>query len=146
MRSFGVSERLGSLESLDTTAGSSPQRDLEITISTLSSILPCRKRGIPVVGVSFCAYQGQLVVGNKYATAMVEENMDMGDLRTMLPDARVTKETAVRAIQMLHKMAGVDQTSTENGITMLSTQTTSFWDFLRLFCLITGHCTNGLSY
>ena len=31
-------------------------------------------RGIPVVGMSFCAVQGALVVGNKYMTHMVDNN------------------------------------------------------------------------
>ena len=30
--------------------------------------------GIPVVGLSFCAVQGALVVGNKYMTNMVDNN------------------------------------------------------------------------
>ncbi|MGN0976746.1 MAG: D-proline reductase (dithiol) proprotein PrdA, partial [Faecousia sp.] len=73
-----VSERLGSLlESLDidgciiTTEGFGNNH-----IDFIQHIGQAGKRGIPVVGVSFCAYQGQLVVGNEYATAMVEENMD----------------------------------------------------------------------
>ena len=31
-------------------------------------------RGIPVVGMSFCAVQGALVVGNEYMTHMVDNN------------------------------------------------------------------------
>ena len=31
-------------------------------------------RGVPVVGMSFCAVQGALVVGNKYMTHMVDNN------------------------------------------------------------------------
>ena len=68
------------------------------------------KRGIPVVGVSYCAYQGQLVVGNKYASAMVEENMDKGGFENNVAGCScVTKEVAARAIQMLkNKMSGVE--------------------------------------
>ena len=65
------------------------------------------KRGIPVVGVSFCAYQGQLVVGNQYADAMVEENMDQGGFENDVAGCScVTPAVAMRAIQMLkNKMA-----------------------------------------
>ena len=107
-----VSERLGSLlESLDidgciiTTEGFGNNH-----IDFIQHIGQAGKRGIPVVGVSFCAYQGQLVVGNEYATAMVEENMDMGGFENNVAGCScVTKEVAARAIQMLkNKMAGVD--------------------------------------
>lgn len=107
-----VSERLGSLlESLDidgciiTTEGFGNNH-----IDFIQHIGQAGKRGIPVVGVSFCAYQGQLVVGNKYATAMVEENMDMGGFENNIAGCScVTKEVAARAIQMLkNKMAGVE--------------------------------------
>lgn len=107
-----VSERLGSLlESLDidgciiTTEGFGNNH-----IDFIQHIGQAGKRGIPVVGVSFCAYQGQLVVGNKYATAMVEENMDKGGFENNVAGCScVTKEVAARAIQMLkNKMSGVD--------------------------------------
>lgn len=107
-----VSERLGSLlESLDidgciiTTEGFGNNH-----IDFIQHIGQAGKRGIPVVGVSFCAYQGQLVVGNEYATAMVEENMDKGGFENDVAGCScVTKEVAARAIQMLkNKMAGVE--------------------------------------
>ena len=107
-----VSERLGSLlESLDidgciiTTEGFGNNH-----IDFIQHIGQAGKRGIPVVGVSFCAYQGQLVVGNKYATAMVEENMDKGGFENNVAGCScVTKEVAARAIQMLkNRMSGVD--------------------------------------
>ncbi len=107
-----VSERLGSLlESLDidgciiTTEGFGNNH-----IDFIQHIGQAGKRGIPVVGVSFCAYQGQLVVGNKYATAMVEENMDAGGFENNIAGCScVTKEVAARAIQMLkNKMSGVE--------------------------------------
>lgn len=107
-----VSERLGSLlESLDidgciiTTEGFGNNH-----IDFIQHIGQAGKRGIPVVGVSFCAYQGQLVVGNQYATAMVEENMDKGGFENNVAGCScVTKEVAARAIQMLkNKMAGVE--------------------------------------
>lgn len=107
-----VSERLGTqLEVLDvdgciiTTEGFGNNH-----IDFIQHIGQAGKRGIPVVGVSFCAYQGQLVVGNEYATAMVEENMDMGGFENDVAGCScVTKEVAARAIQMLkNKMAGVE--------------------------------------
>ena len=107
-----VSERLGSLlETLDidgciiTTEGFGNNH-----IDFIRHIGQAGKRGIPVVGVSFCAYQGQLVVGNEYATAMVEENMDKGGFENNVAGCScVTKEVATRAIQMLkNKMAGVE--------------------------------------
>lgn len=106
-----VSERLGSmLETLDidgciiTTEGFGNNH-----IDFIQHIGQAGKRGIPVVGVSFCAYQGQLVVGNQYADAMIEENMDMGGFENNVAGCScVTKEVAARAIQMLkNKMAGV---------------------------------------
>ena len=107
-----VSERLGSLlEALDidgciiTTEGFGNNH-----IDFIQHIGQAGKRGIPVVGVSFCAYQGQLVVGNEYATAMVEENMDKGGFENDIAGTScVTPEVAARAIQMLkNKMAGVE--------------------------------------
>lgn len=106
-----VSERLGSmLEALDidgciiTTEGFGNNH-----IDFIQHIGQAGERGIPVVGASFCAYQGQLVVGNKYATAMVEENMDKGGFENDIAGCScVTKEVAARAIQMLkNQMMGV---------------------------------------
>lgn len=107
-----VSERLGSmLETLDldgviiTTEGFGNNH-----IDFIQHIGQAGKRNIPVVGVSFCAYQGQLVVGNEYATAMVEENMDKGGFENDIAGCScVTTEVAARAIQMLkNKMAGIE--------------------------------------
>lgn len=106
-----VSERLGSLmESMNldgviiTTEGFGNNH-----IDFIQHIGQAGSRGIPVVGVSFCAYQGQLVVGNEYADAMVEENMDRGGFENDIAGCScVTPEVAARAIQMLkNKMAGV---------------------------------------
>lgn len=107
-----VSERLGSmLETLDldgviiTTEGFGNNH-----IDFIQHIGQAGKRNIPVVGVSFCAYQGQLVVGNEYATAMVEENMDRGGFENDIAGCScVTAEVAARAIQMLkNRMSGVE--------------------------------------
>ncbi len=106
-----VSDRLGFLlEAMDidgciiTTEGFGNNH-----IDFLQHIGQAGRRGIPVVGVSFCAYQGQLVVGNTYADAMVELNMDQGGFENNVAGCScVTKEAAARAIQMLkNKIAGV---------------------------------------
>ncbi len=68
------------------------------------------KRGIPVVGVSFCAYQGQLVVGNKYADAMIEINKDKNGFENEIAGcSELCEKDAKRAVQMLkNKMMGVE--------------------------------------
>lgn len=67
------------------------------------------RRGIHVVGVSFCAYQGQLVVGNKYMDAMVELNKDPeGFENEILADSTLCPTDAERALIMLKtKMADI---------------------------------------
>lgn len=60
------------------------------------------KRGIPVVGLSFCAVQGALVVGNPYMTNMVDNNKsESGIENEVLACNTFCKEEAVRAIAML---------------------------------------------
>lgn len=107
-----VSERLGSLlESMDvdgciiTTEGFGNNH-----IDFIEHIGQAGKRDIPVVGVSFCAYQGQLVVGNEYATAMVEENLDSGGFENDIAGCScVTHAVAMRSIQMLkNRMLGIE--------------------------------------
>ncbi|MBY0758837.1 D-proline reductase (dithiol) proprotein PrdA [Sellimonas caecigallum] len=66
------------------------------------------KRGVPVVGLSFCAVQGALVVGNPYMTNMVDNNKsESGIENEVLACNTLCKEEAVRAIAMLKAaMAG----------------------------------------
>jgi D-proline reductase (dithiol) PrdA len=66
-------------------------------------------RGIPVVGVTFSAYQGQLVVGNQHMDAMVEINKDAGGFENeVLACSSICSEDARRALLMLKtKMAGI---------------------------------------
>lgn len=106
-----VSERLGTLiETLEvegaiiTTEGFGNNH-----IDFTSHIEQIGMRGIPVVGVSFCAYQGQLVVGNKYMDAMIEINKDEDGFENEIAGcSSITKEDADRAILMLKtKMAGI---------------------------------------
>lgn len=68
------------------------------------------KAGVPVVGVTFSAYQGQLVVGNKYMDAMIEINKDEEGLENEIAAcSSITESDAKRALLMLKtKMAGVE--------------------------------------
>ena len=59
-------------------------------------------RGIPVVGLSFCAVQGALVVGNKYMTSMVDNNKsEAGIENEVLACNTLCHEDAIRALAML---------------------------------------------
>ncbi|HIG0361468.1 D-proline reductase (dithiol) proprotein PrdA [Clostridium sporogenes] len=68
------------------------------------------KREINVVGVTYAAYQGQLVVGNKYMDAMIEVNKDKGGFESeLLGENTITMDDAKRAVLMLkNKIAGVE--------------------------------------
>lgn len=106
-----VSARLGALaEALDvegaivTTEGFGNNH-----IDFAENIEQIGRRGIKVVGASYCAYQGQLVVGNKYMDAMIELNKDKdGFENEILADSTLCPSDAKRALLMLKtKMAGV---------------------------------------
>ncbi|MBR5789076.1 MAG: D-proline reductase (dithiol) proprotein PrdA [Lachnospiraceae bacterium] len=59
-------------------------------------------RGIPVVGLSFCANQGALVVGNKYMVSMVDNNKsEAGIENEILANNTLCPEDAIRALCML---------------------------------------------
>jgi D-proline reductase (dithiol) PrdA len=67
-------------------------------------------RGIPVVGLSFCAVQGALVVGNKYMTCMVDNNKsESGIENEVLACNTLCPEEAIRAIQMLKNAMGGEE-------------------------------------
>ncbi|MCG0275283.1 MAG: D-proline reductase (dithiol) proprotein PrdA [Thermosediminibacteraceae bacterium] len=109
---FYVSERLGALieamgvdGAIVTTEGFGNNH-----IDFASHIEQIGKRGIPVVGVTYAAYQGQLIVGNKYMDAMIELNKDPNGMESeILGDNTLTREDAERALAMLKaKMAGVE--------------------------------------
>ena len=72
-------------------------------------------RGIPVVGLSFCAVQGALVVGNKYMTHMVDNNKsESGIENEVLACNTLCHEDAIRALAMLKcAMAGEDVKAAE---------------------------------
>ena len=106
-----VSERLGALVetmALDgaivTTEGFGNNH-----IDFASNIAAVGSRGISVVGVTFSAYQGALVVGNKYMDAMIEINKDENGFENeVLGCSSICKSDADRAVLMLKtKMAGI---------------------------------------
>ncbi len=65
-------------------------------------------RGVPVVGCTFSANQGALVVGNEYMTSMIDLNKSkQGIENEILSNNTLCKEDAVRALAMLKTiMAG----------------------------------------
>ena len=101
---FYVSNRVGmTVESMDvdgafvTTEGFGNNH-----IDFASHIEQIGMRGIPVVGSSFCAVQGELVVGNKYMTHMIDHNKsEAGIENEILACNTLTKDDALRAISML---------------------------------------------
>lgn len=101
---FYVSERLGmTIEALDvegaivTTEGFGNNH-----IDFASHIEQIGMRGIEVVGMSFSAIQGALVVGNKYMKHMVDNNKsEEGIENEVLACNTLCKEDALRALEML---------------------------------------------
>lgn len=107
---FYVSRRLGQMvESMNidgafvTTEGFGNNH-----VDFTSHIEQIGKRGIPVVGFSFCAVQGALVTGNKYCDAMVDNNKSMSGIENeVLACNTLCEEDAIRGLAMLKaKMAG----------------------------------------
>ena len=107
---FYVSRRLGqTVEMLDvdgafvTTEGFGNNH-----IDFASHIEQIGMRGIPVVGFSFCAQQGALVVGNKYMKYMVDNNKSKSGIENeVLGCNTLCKEDADRGMAMLKAaMAG----------------------------------------
>ena len=72
-------------------------------------------RGIPVVGLSFCAVQGALVVGNKYMQYMVDTNKsESGIENEVLGCNTLCQEEGIRALAMLKAaMAGEEVKAAE---------------------------------
>lgn len=101
---FYVSRRVGMMaEALDvdgafvTTEGFGNNH-----IDFASHIEQIGMRGISVVGMSFCAVQGALVVGNKYMTHMVDNNKsEAGIENEVLACNTLCAEDAIRALNML---------------------------------------------
>jgi D-proline reductase (dithiol) PrdA len=70
---------------------------------------------VPVVGVTYAAVQGQLVVGNEYMDAMIDLNKSkQGIENEILENNCLTREDALRALAMLKvKVAGEEVKSPE---------------------------------
>ena len=109
---FYVSERLGMIvEGLDvdgafvTTEGFGNNH-----IDFASHIEQIGMREIPVVGMSFCAVQGALVVGNEHMKYMVDLNKSQDGIENeVLSCNTLCEEDAIRALAMLKAaMAGED--------------------------------------
>lgn len=68
------------------------------------------KRGVPVVGMTYSAVQGQLVVGNEHMNAMVDNNKSrQGIENEILENNTLAEEDAIRALEMLRaKIEGED--------------------------------------
>ena len=106
---FYVSRRVGMMvEALDvdgafvTTEGFGNNH-----IDFASHIEQIGMRGIPVIGMSFCAVQGALVVGNKYMTSMVDNNKsEAGIENEILACNTLCHEDAIRALYMLKAQMG----------------------------------------
>lgn len=107
---FYVSERLGMMvEALDvegaiiTTEGFGNNH-----IDFASHIEQVGMRGIDVVGMSFSAVQGALVVGNKYMVNMIDNNKSVEGIENeILSCNTLCEEDAIRALSMLKtSMAG----------------------------------------
>lgn len=77
-------------------------------IDFASHIEEIGKRDVKVVGMTYSAVQGELVVGNKYMDAMVDNNKSrQGIENEILENNTLTQEDAIRALAMLEtKMAG----------------------------------------
>lgn len=107
---FYVSKLLGNLiESMDidgaivTTEGFGNNH-----VDFASHIEEIGRRGIAVVGMTFAAVQGQLVVGNEYMDAMVDLNKSTEGIENeILSNNCLCQEDAIRALYMLKtKMNG----------------------------------------
>lgn len=106
---FYVSKRLGmTIEAMDldgvivTTEGFGNNH-----IDFASHIEEVGKRGVSVVGMTYSAVQGALVVGNEFMNAMVDNNKSkQGIENEILSNNTLCKEDAVRALAMLKTQMG----------------------------------------
>ena len=106
---FYVSKRVGmAIEAMDidgaivTTEGFGNNH-----IDFASHIEEIGKRGVSVVGMTYSAVQGALVVGNEYMTAMVDNNKSkQGIENEILSNNTLCKEDAIRALAMLKTQMG----------------------------------------
>ncbi|MBP1040514.1 D-proline reductase (dithiol) proprotein PrdA [Vagococcus sp. BWB3-3] len=76
-------------------------------IDFASHIEEIGKRGVHVVGETYSAVQGALVVGNKYMNAMVDNNKSMQGIENeILSNNTLCPEDAVRALAMVKTLMG----------------------------------------
>jgi D-proline reductase (dithiol) PrdA len=77
-------------------------------IDFTSHIEQIGKRGVPVVGMTYSAVQGQLVFGNEYMDALIELNKSSEGIENgILANNTLTQEDAIRAVAMVKaKIAG----------------------------------------
>ena len=109
---FYVSERVGmTIEAMDvdgavvTTEGFGNNH-----IDFASHIEQIGMRGISVVGASFCAVQGALVVGNKYMTNMIDLNKtEEGIENEVLACNTLTQEDGLRILAMLKSVMNEEE-------------------------------------
>lgn len=70
-------------------------------------------RGIPVVGCTFAANQGALVVGNEYMTSMIDLNKSkLGIENEILSNNTLCPEDATRALAMIKSRMGGEEVKT----------------------------------
>ncbi|MCL2851453.1 MAG: D-proline reductase (dithiol) proprotein PrdA [Defluviitaleaceae bacterium] len=114
---FYVSKRLGMMvEAMDvdcaivTTEGFGNNH-----IDFASHIEQIGERGVKVVGVSYSAVQGALVVGNKYMKYMIDNNKSkQGIENEILCNNTLTQEDAIRSLYMLRAaLSGEDVKAAE---------------------------------
>ncbi len=106
---FYVSKRVGmTIEAMDidgaivTTEGFGNNH-----IDFASHIEQIGSRGVSVVGMTYSAVQGALVVGNEYMSAMVDNNKSkQGIENEILSNNTLCKEDAIRALAMLKTQMG----------------------------------------
>lgn len=106
---YYVSKRLGmTVEAMDidgaivTTEGFGNNH-----IDFASHIEEIGKRGIKVVGTSYCAVQGALVTGNKQMVAMVDNNKSKKGIENeILANNTLCPEDAIRGLAMLKTLMG----------------------------------------
>ena len=106
---FYVSKRVGmTIEAMDidgaivTTEGFGNNH-----IDFASHIEEIGKRGVSVVGMTYSAVKGALVVGNEYMKAMVDNNKSkQGIENEILSNNTLCKEDAIRALAMLKTQMG----------------------------------------
>ncbi|MCL2855431.1 MAG: D-proline reductase (dithiol) proprotein PrdA [Defluviitaleaceae bacterium] len=109
---FYVSKRLGMMiEAMDVDAAIVTTEGFGNNhIDFASHIEQIGQRGVAVVGMTYSAKQGALVVGNKYMTNMIDLNKsEEGIENEILCNNTLTKEDAIRALYMAKAVLGGEE-------------------------------------